>query len=497
MNGMRILLVSPRTQQTKIPSPSWMALGLPFIASALRREGHVLSIFDRFSSMARLGIRKDRVNRAMMEHIQRFKPDLIGLTTVSPLIFDTVECVELIRKAYSGVLVAGGHHATAMPETTLLKIPGLDGVVEGEGEMVLRKLAAGLDPTAIPGLWWRGQERDLVCTPPQAIEPLDDLPFPALDLLDMAFYTRPGRFTIRGYYLSTVSLLTSRGCVKRCDFCTESLTYGRGVRFHSPDYVIEWIKQVLTDYPKVQGIYLHDNDFLINEERARTICEKILSTGLEKRMKWSIQTRVERVHPEILKLLKRAGCISIELGIESASQKQLDSIHKGTTRDLNERAIRLCREEGFSTHASMIVGLEGETISDLAENLRWLKQVKTDTFYWFSLEIHPGTSLYQKKGNRFFEVNEWSEENVLNFYNREGLSAIPLKERDQWMKNNFLPYHQWHRRLNLLRVNPPLKILSLIMGEIWHFLCDLSRGWRGTVPSGPLSVQIKESIKNT
>ena len=123
---MRILLVSPRPRQTKIPVPSWIPLGLPFIASALRTEGHALSIFDRFSSMARLEISKDGINRAMMEHIQSFRPDLIGLTTVSPLIFDTVECVELIRKVYSGVLVAGGHHATAMPETTLLKIPGQD-----------------------------------------------------------------------------------------------------------------------------------------------------------------------------------------------------------------------------------------------------------------------------------------------------------------------------------------------------------------------------------
>jgi anaerobic magnesium-protoporphyrin IX monomethyl ester cyclase len=440
-NRMRILLVSPRPQQTKIPVPSWIALGLPFIASALRREGHVLSIFDRFSSMAHLGINKDRINRAMMEHIQSFKPELIGLTTVSPLIFDTVECAELIRKAYSGVLVAGGHHATAMPEMTLLKIPDLDGVVEGEGEMVLKKLAAGLDPAAIPGLWWRDEERGISHIPAQAIDPLDDLPFPALDLLDMAFYTRPGRFAIRGHYLSTVSVLTSRGCVKRCDFCTESLTYGRGVRFHSPDYVIEWIKQVLTDYPNAEGVYLHDNDFLIDEERARTICEKILSTGLEKRMKWSIQTRVDRVHPEILKLLKKAGCISIELGIESALQKQLDSVHKGTTGDLNERAIRLCREQGFSTHVSMIAGFEGETISDLVENLRWLKRAKPNTFSWFSLEIHPGTSLYQRKGDRFFELNAWSEENIANFYNGEGLSTIPPKERSRWMKKNFLPYH--------------------------------------------------------
>lgn len=469
---MKILLLYPRMSFRKLPTPSWVPLGLPFIASRLRQEGHVVSLFDRFSSQARLGIQRSKIDQAMLEGIRRFQPDLIGLNTVSPQIHDTVHCVDLIRKTYSGMMVAGGHHATALPEITLLKIPGLDGTVEAEGEITLTKLAKGEDPATIPGLWWRKRGGAIVHTPPQTIQNLDDLPFPALDLLDMAFYTRPGRHAIRGHYLSSVSILTSRGCSRRCDFCSESLTYGRGVRFHHPDYVLEWIQHLLKNDP-VEGIYFHDNDFLIDEPRARGICERLLSHGLEKKIKWSIQTRVDRVHTDILRLLKRAGCISIEFGVESALQSQLDSVHKGTTVDLNERAIALCRKEGFSVHVYMITGFEGEKVPDLDQNLRWVKRMKPNTFYWFPLEIYPGTALYREKGNRFFEENEWSEEKVSNYFKGDGLSAVSHQERDQWVKRKFLPYHNWRRRLNLLRVNPPLKIISLVLSEAKYFFLNL------------------------
>jgi len=235
---------------------------------------------------------------------------------------------------------------------------------------------------------------------------LDQLPFPALDLLDMAFYTKPSLNSIRGHYLSVAPLLTSRGCTNQCDFCTESLTYGRGVRFHSPEYVLEWMKKVWVDY-KVEGIYFYDNNFLVSEERAQEICEKILSTGVNKKVKWAIQARVNHIHSEILKLLKKAGCILIELGVESVLQSHLDRVRKGTTVSINEKAVALCQKEGLHVHAFMMTGFEGETLPDLEKGLHWLKQIKPDSFSWFPLGIHPGTLLYQKKGDGFFEKNEW------------------------------------------------------------------------------------------
>jgi radical SAM superfamily enzyme YgiQ (UPF0313 family) len=435
------------------------------MAAVLRQEGHIVSIFDRFSIQAVVGRNKDKINAAMLEHIKIYKPDLIGLNTISPLIYDTLECVSLIRRIYAGPVVAGGHHVSALPELTLLKIPGLNGIVQGEGESAINSLARGENPASIPGVWWKNKESIIVHTPAQQIDNLDTLPLPALDLLDMPFYTRPTMNTIRGHYLSTVSLLTSRGCNYRCDYCAESLTYGRGVRFHSPGYVIEWIKQVRKDY-RVNGIYFHDNDFLIYENRSREICERIISAGLSGKIKWAIQTRVNRLKPDMIKLLKRAGCILVEVGVEAASQRELDLVNKQTTVYANEQAIALCRNEGISIHAYMLTALEGEIIEDLEQRIQWVKRVKPSTFDWHPLKIHPGTLLYQKKGDGFFEASEWTEENIVNYYKKDTLSCISQEKRREWMKRHYIRYHKRHHRLHILKVNAPIKLLQIFVKKI-------------------------------
>ncbi|MGA7875418.1 MAG: radical SAM protein, partial [Desulfoferrobacter sp.] len=299
--AVKILLIYPRTKHIRIPPPSWVPLGLSFIASVLEQRGHTVSIFDRVASQARLGLDKQKVNAAMMEHVRRFNPDLIGLNTVSPLIYDTMECVALLRRQHSGPIVAGGHHANALPELTLQKIKGLTGAIQGEGEPALLALADGQSPSQIPGLWWRNGD-SISHNPPQQISNLDSLPFPAYHLLDMSFYTRSNVLTFRGRYLSSISMLTSRGCPKMCSFCSESSTYGKGVRFHSPEYVVDWVRSTLNEYP-IQGIYFHDNDFLIDRQRAIEICNDFIRRGFNKRFRWAIQARSDNIDLDILELL--------------------------------------------------------------------------------------------------------------------------------------------------------------------------------------------------
>ncbi len=461
---MKVLLVYPRAALYNPFRVAWIPLSLSFIASMLRKEGHVVSIFDRASIWARKRDR-ERLNEVMMEGIRRFQPDLIGLNTLSPVIHDTAECVRLIRSIYAGPMVAGGHHATALPELTLLRIPGLDGVVEGEGEIAMAKLADGADPVTVPGVWWKGKEGPVTRPPSSQIETLDSLPFPALDLLDMAFYMKPSLSYIRGYYLATVPVLTARGCVYRCDFCSESLPYGKGIRFHSPEYVLEWIKKLVVDY-RGEGIYFYDNDFLADENRAKEICERILSAGLSKKIKWGIQTRANRIRGEILRLLKKAGCVVIEIGVESASKNHLDSVHKKITVEMNELAIRLCKKEGIRVHAFMLTGFEGEKVSDLQQGLQWLREARPDSFSWFPLMIHPGTALYRRSGNSFFEKSDWTEMNIINYYQTDFLSSIPAEEREKWMDRHLLPYQKWRNRLNFLKANLPRKLVPLVVWKV-------------------------------
>lgn len=449
------------TLQSDIAEPSWIPLGLSFIASNLRQQGHEVSIFDRFARQARLRNDRNQVNREMLAHIESFKPDLIGFNTVSPLIFDTVECISLIRKSYQGLLVAGGHHASALPELTLQKIPGLDGIICGEGEISMSRLAGGEAPHIIPGIWWRTQDGISCSGPAEQIKNLDQLPFPAFDLLDMPFYTRPGLQAVRGHYLSAVSILASRGCPHQCEFCSESLTYGRGLRRHSPEYVGEWVQKAVADY-QVGGIYFHDNDFLVNHAWAESIAHQFMNPVIGRKIKWSVQARADQLDEGLLRLLKQAGCVQIEIGIETSSQQDLDKFNKKTTVDMNEKAIALCKKAGLNVHAYMMVGFENEGIKELEEKLKWLKKAAPTSFSWNLLGLYPGTALYLKNGNDYFAREEWSEKSITEFYQQSTSNIISREAMGEWLNKHYHPYRKWHHRRNVLRVNNPAQIFQIL-----------------------------------
>lgn len=441
---MKVLLISPWVGPCPV---QWTPLGLPFVAAQLRRAGHTAFLFDRYTAGYRLGGSRDRVDEAMLKSVREQRPDLVGLSTVSPLISDTVRCAKLLRTVHDGPVVAGGYHATALPGLTLQKIPDLNGVVTGEGEIALTRLADGEPPADVPGVWWRdGEETRPPSRPAEQIADLDTLPPPALDLLDMDWYCQRTDGVVRRHDLRATTLVTSRGCWRRCRFCAESQTYGRGVRFHGPAYVLDWIRRVVSDYG-VDGLQFHDNDFLADVERARAICEGLMKAGLHRRLKWSIQARADALTGELARLLRAAGCVLVEIGIEAGTREELDRMGKGTTPRVNLEAVSLCRRAGLDVHAYMLMGLEGETVADLEARLAWLRRARPTSFQWSGLAVHPGTPLYEEKGRDFFATHDWTDDAVAAWYGTDTLSAITPEERRAWMDRRFAPY----ARLNWLR----------------------------------------------
>jgi anaerobic magnesium-protoporphyrin IX monomethyl ester cyclase len=439
---MRVLLISPFLPLMPV---HWMPLGLPFMAAKLRQGGHEAAIFDRFAVQARVGRSVEAADAAMLACLTQVHPDLIGLSTVSPAIFDTVRCAALIRRAgFRGGIWAGGYHVTALPELTLRKIPELDGVVAGEGEEVLSQLADGAAPETLPGVWRRdGSEIRAPQNPHAQVAHLDDLPLPAFDLMDMPFYTERCDGTVRRHNLRASTLITSRGCHFRCRFCAESLTYGRGIRYHGAGYVLDWAQKLIADYA-VDGLHFHDNDFLADEERAREICAGFRRLGLHRKVHWGVQARADRLTPDLARLLKQSGCVLVEIGVEVASQEELDHLRKGTTVDVSEQAVRLCRRAGLDTHAYMLQRTENETISSLEQRLAWLKRVDPTSYQWSDLCIFPGTPLYAEKGEDFFARSPWTEEAVNGYYFTDHLSSLTPEDRRAWAKKNLASFARWH-----------------------------------------------------
>ncbi len=451
---MKILLITPYASYTKL---RWLPLGMGYISSHLKKNNHEVRLYDRFLKGHRLG-NKEAVDRDMKSEIIGYKPDIIGFSTISFLIHDTMTCVKYIRDFFDGTIIAGGHHASAMPEETLKKIPGLDYVAVGEAEYTMQSIAEGKNPSSIPGLFFRNsKDPDFLST---HIRNLDDLPFPDYKVFDMDYYTEANNTTVKSFYLKTACILSSRGCPNNCKFCSESLTFGSGIRFHGTDYVIENVERLVSDY-KVNGIYFHDNNFLASYSHAENICKRLIKSGLNKKIKWEMQTGTPTINDDILRLLSEAGCVKIELGIESIRDIDLEQMNKNASTDLNIKAIELCHKNRIAVHTNFMTGFEGETVSDLNNILEWLNKIKPHTFSFHRIQVYPGTELYETLGGKFFERNEWTKDNVEKYFESKIFDSIDKEERKKWFLKVYKPYSLKYGRKATLKVNSLENIIKI------------------------------------
>jgi radical SAM superfamily enzyme YgiQ (UPF0313 family) len=462
------------SESTSSPLEHWIPLGFAYIGALLKQHGHAVQIFDYCTMVGGPRSNREKIDYLLLNAVKTFVPDVVGLATVSEMIHETARCAKIIRGSFKGFMLAGGHHATALPHMTLERIPELDGVGIGEGEETLLALAEGAKPDELNGILWRhnlknsneketGRAHESVSG---RIKELDLLPFPDFSLFDTEFYTRRTSYVIRGFYMSALSMLGSRGCNYRCSYCAESLIYGSGVRFHSVDYVTEMIDRSLRQYPQVEGIYFHDNDFLADAVRVEQLCRRFLDKGLSKRFSWAVQARADRLGPDLLRLMRKAGCIKIEIGVEAVAQEDLDAIRKGTTVGLNEKALRQCRDAGISVHAYLLTRTEGERLDHLEAKLEWLKKNRPDTFSMTPVSRYPGTLLYKEKGSHFFETQGWTRENVLGFYAEDVFSNVEPQDRKHWMKSRWEPFFMKHHWRAHLKLNPVQRFPQMLHEEV-------------------------------
>ncbi|MBM3476956.1 MAG: B12-binding domain-containing radical SAM protein, partial [Armatimonadetes bacterium] len=406
---MRVLLVSPSSDATL---GTWQPLGLGYLAASLASGGHEVRVLDR------AGGRNDAdPDQALLGTCREFAPDLIGLTATTPLIPDALHVMERVRSALPETLtVLGGPHATALPERTLRECPCLDAVAVGEGEYTVCDLADGRALADTPGLAYWENEAIRLTAPCRRAENLDDLPPPRRDLLSPDRYFRPTDQIIRGLRLRAAHIITGRGCTHRCKFCAGPLCFGGKVRLHSIERVLHEIHELLTVH-SLNGFYIADDVFLANAERTVAFCEAAIRAGVQRRAQWCCQLRVTGLSPEVLRLLKRAGCAQVEFGLESGSQYVLDLMRKRATVEENVAAVRLAREAGLRVFANIIVGYPGEREQDLLATREMLTETKPDAMSVNRFAPLPGSEAFEELAAEGRLPEDWRAYTVGNSMN--------------------------------------------------------------------------------
>ena len=363
MDAMKILLLHPPVDYDLPLYFTSESLGLGYLASSLRPDGHEVEIFD-----AQLRCLKPR---QAIEEILKKDFDCLGITAShehQKVLVPVVRAVRRQRK--DAILVAGGYLPTLSTEPLLAACPELDFVVRGEGESAARevfgRISRGEKWQDSPGVAYRSDKDCIINPPPPLIEDMDTLPFPARDALEQSAER------------TTVRIAGSRGCYHRCSFCCIRSFYeisgGRAPRRRSPKNIVDEMEAIVSSVGAKEFRFI-DDDFLGPEKHrgwVHEIADEI--AGRKLGITFAIEARADEVEEETLKHLKSAGLTEIFLGIESGVQRQLDTYDKHVTVDQNRRAIDLIRSCGIKLRSGFIMFDPYVTVPEMMQNVEFVNQ---------------------------------------------------------------------------------------------------------------------------
>jgi len=378
---MNILLINPPCR-----IPDFLPLGMGYIASVLRRDGHSVSILD----INAFGYGEKEVE----EFIKSTAFDIAGIGGMTPTYKYAKWLAKTIRQHKPQVTIMAGNMVSTAHPQLLLENSDVDIAVVDEGEVTTSQLAAaissGRGPAGIKGILYKEQGQVVKNPPRERITDLDSIPFPAWDLFPMETYLNNSTQSPSTFGLRKINIFSTRGCPYDCTFC--SRPFGRRVYRRSPDNIIEEIRQLKKRY-RAEFIYFCDDLFLSDKKWATEVCQRLVSEKLD--VKWSASGRVNLVDFELLKKMQRSGCVELGYGFESGSQAVLDGMNKRVTVKQAQEAISATRAAGIRVTGSFIFGMPGETLESINETLGFIKRTRLPIYRFFYATPYPNTRMYE------------------------------------------------------------------------------------------------------
>ncbi|OGD56202.1 hypothetical protein A2V71_03310 [Candidatus Berkelbacteria bacterium RBG_13_40_8] len=346
----------------------------------MKQKGYETGVFD-------CGLESD--GDKLKVKIKEFQPDLIGVTSFSYCYQNVFELIGKIRKMTKTPLVIGGPHVSAVRKQ-ILEDTKADFAVKSEGEFTLLELLKELPKgkttySKILGLIWRKGKRIIENPDRPLIKDLDGLPFPDYDAFGIEKYPC--------FRIKALPIMTSRGCPYGCTYCSVKLSMGRGFRPRSPENVLSeikyWYKKGWTN------IDINDDCFTLVLERAEKICDLIIKNKMKIKFQLYNGIRVDRITPQLLRKLNKAGCTFIAYGCEAGNQKILDSIQKHITLDQVKQAVTWTNKIGIKNAVNFIIGHPMETYDQAKETLSFAESLPTNFVNFYNLVPYPGTDSFQ------------------------------------------------------------------------------------------------------
>lgn len=330
----------------------------------------------------------------VIERVSTFNPTILVVDTSTPSIISDIAFCARARSALPNVfIILVGTHVSAVPEECLTVDPAVNAVAIGEYDATIVELSQALAQSVlideVAGLCVRKQGGIVKTSRRVPIADLDTLPMVSATyrrFLDISKYFNPNALH------PMVTITTTRGCPNRCTFCVyPQVFYGHVVRRRSPTKVVDEIEFIQSAFPEVRSVFFEDDTFSASKEHCESICEEIIRRNI--RLPWSANIRVD-IEPNLLYLMRRAGCRNVCVGFESGEQTLLNNIKKGITVEQSFQFMKLSREAGLIVHGCFMVGLPGETRASMEKTLQVAMALAPDTAQFYPVMVYPGTEAY-------------------------------------------------------------------------------------------------------
>jgi radical SAM superfamily enzyme YgiQ (UPF0313 family) len=336
--------------------------------------------------------------------IAKTPSDIIGVTATTLLYKSAMQLITIAKQTQpQAVTVLGGSHGTFWDENALHEYPSLDIVVRREGEQTFIELADKLQSQSsldsVLGITYRNGDKIVRNQDRPFIEDLDALPFPAHHLMPLENLKHNGKIIF--------PLVSSRGCVFWCDFCSTVRMFGRGYRMRNPKNVVDEM-QLVHDKYGVDQVTFYDDAFSVDRSRVVKICEELHARKLH--MMWDCGTRVDMVDRELMKTMRDAGCFAVWMGVESGSEAILGAMNKRIKLDQTRLAFKTAHQLGLMTIANVVLGFPGETEQTARETIRFVKELNPDDVGFYIATPYPGTPMYEQvKKNGWLRITDFDK----------------------------------------------------------------------------------------
>jgi anaerobic magnesium-protoporphyrin IX monomethyl ester cyclase len=386
---MKIALITPPLGiKNQVNRP----IGISYIKAILKQNGYDAKVYD-FSTTDKL---------TALSILQKEKCDVVGITVFSDTRQESLRFAELLKKTDCKI-VLGGHHPTFLYDQIMKNYKFVDFIVMGEGEITFLELIKTLSSEknkfeTIHGLVFRRNGEYFVNAPRNPIENIDTIPFPDYSDLDPSMY----KILSSLRYKKNYGIITSRSCSYSCDYCAHRWFSGAW-RARSIENTIREIENVYLG--GITHIWIIDDSFTEDPARAIGIFEEIIKRNMK--VSLAMNSRVNACNEDVLKVFKKAGGYRVDFGIESGSDKILESMNKRVNFDKAYKIRDICSRLGITVKWNFILGYPGETTETFVQTKNVIKKLKPDMLSVSILRVFPGTPLYnrlikEKKVNESF-----------------------------------------------------------------------------------------------